>query len=115
MDVPSGKTGNVGWYKGGTVPGQEGSAVLDAHVFAAFSALHSLSVGDSIYVTQADGSKLHFVVSDMQYYKLADVPAQTLFNRSGGAYLNLITCAGTYIPAAGTYDHRLVVYTTLAQ
>src|SRR4051812_40469377 len=31
MAVPSGNSSNVGWYKDGTLPGEVGSAVLDAH------------------------------------------------------------------------------------
>src|SRR4051812_49291612 len=31
MDVPSGHTANVGWYKYGVLPGNTGTAVLDAH------------------------------------------------------------------------------------
>jgi hypothetical protein len=36
MDVPSGKTNKVGWYKYGITPGKSGTAVLDAHNTAAF-------------------------------------------------------------------------------
>lgn len=113
MDVPSGRTNNVGWYKNGTLPGKEGSAVLDAHVYAAFSNLHKLKVGDDVYVEDERGTKLHFRVTAMQTYALKEVPLQKLFNRSGDSYLNLITCAGTFMPAQGTYSHRLIVYTTL--
>jgi sortase (surface protein transpeptidase) len=114
LDVPSGTTRNVGWYATGTIPGGKGSAVMDAHVFAAFSALHKLSVGSDIYVVDQNGTKLHFVVSEMRIYALKDVPLQKLFNRSDTARLNLITCAGKLLPDRSTYDHRLVVYATLA-
>src|SRR5258708_1660959 len=59
MDVPDGKTKNIGWYMYGTVPGEVGSAVLDAHVFAAFKSLHNLKQGSDIYVIMSDGEKLH--------------------------------------------------------
>jgi LPXTG-site transpeptidase (sortase) family protein len=112
MDVPSGRSGAVGWYEYGTVPGQEGSAVIDAHVFAAFSTLHNAKVGDDIYVTE-DGTQLHFKITSSIVYKLADVPADLLFNKADGTYLNLITCAGTYDASLNTYDHRLVDYAVL--
>jgi len=115
MDVPPGNTTNVGWYQFGTVPGNVGSAVIDAHVFAAFSKLRNLSVGSSIYIQTESGQKLHFVVSEAKQYALADVPADLLFNRSDQARLNLITCAGKLTPDHSTYDHRLVVYATLVQ
>src|SRR6185312_1320562 len=51
MDVPPGNTSEVGWYDGGTVPGTVGSAVIDAHVFAAFSKLQKIKMGSDIYVT----------------------------------------------------------------
>ncbi len=114
MAVPSGTSDNVGWYKYGTVPGARGSAVIDAHVFAAFASLHMVSVGDSIYVVGTDGRDLHFLVTDVETYALADVPLQTIFAKKDGHYLNLITCAGDLTPDGSTYDHRLVVYATLA-
>jgi len=113
MDVPAGNTRDVGWYMGGTVPGTLGSAVIDAHVFAAFSKLRNIKVGNSIYVETDNGQKLHFVVSEMHTYALADVPADILFNRADTERLNLITCAGSLTPDHTTYDHRLVVYATL--
>ena len=113
MAVPSGSTSNVGWYAAGTVPGQAGSAVFDAHVFAAFKNLHELKVGSDIYVLTETGTTLHFKVTEMDIYPLAQVPAQRLFNAEGGTYLNLITCAGTFIPSQNTYDHRLVIWASL--
>lgn len=112
MDVPDGTTNNVGWYKGGTLPGAMGSAVLDAHVYAAFGRLDEVSVGDDIYVQTAEG-ELHFKVEETRVYKLADVPATRLFNRADDRRLNLITCAGTLVADRSTYTHRLVVYATL--
>lgn len=113
MAVPNGNTNNVGWYEDGTVPGEEGSAVLDAHVFAAFAKLNSLNVGDDIYVTTADGTMLHFRVYETDTYADADVPLERLFNQDGGEYLNLITCAGKLTPDRSTYDHRFVAYAEL--
>ncbi len=114
MDVPSGATNKVGWYQYGTVPGDVGSAVIDAHVFAAFAALKNIKTGSSVYVKTAAGKTLHFVVSDVRLYALAAVPGDTLFNRADATRLNLITCAGKLTPDHKTYDHRLVVYAVLA-
>ncbi len=115
MDVPDGKTNNVGWYKDGTVPGEVGSAVLDAHVFAAFAKLKKLKAGNSVYVVTDTGTKLHFIVTEIKTYKLADVPTDLLFNRADTTRLNLITCAGSLTADRSTYTHRLVVYTELAE
>jgi sortase (surface protein transpeptidase) len=114
MAVPDGSGGNVGWYKDGTVPGETGSAVLAAHVYAAFSRLKDAPVGSDVYIVNRDNSRLHFVVSEKRTYDLNNLSPEFLFGRADDERLNLITCAGNYVPATGTYDQRLVLYATLA-
>ena len=111
MDVPSGDTDNVGWYMYGAKPGEKGIAVIDAHVFAAFSDLDKVKPGADIYIRTDDSTRLHFRVSKVATYKLSQLTPSMLFKKGSAKGLNLITCAGTYIPSAGTYDHRLIVYT----
>lgn len=114
MGVPDGKTNKVGWYAPGTVPGKRGSAVLAAHVYAAFKKLRYALPGTDIYIVTQDGETLHFIVEESMVYPLADVPRETLFNRSDSARLNLITCAGKYNAKLGTYEKRLIAYARLA-
>ncbi|MDB5254480.1 MAG: class sortase [Parcubacteria group bacterium] len=114
LEVPSGKTNSVGWHKAGTVPGQIGSAVLDAHVFAAFAKLKNLKPGNDIYVITSTNQKLHFTVKAAKTYALKDLSPVTLFAQNDARRLNLITCAGSLTKDRSTYDHRLVVYATLA-
>lgn len=112
---------DVGWYKYGTVPGREGSAVIAGHVDNAlaldgvFKRLGELRVGDDIYVVRNDDTKLHFKVTRMEEYPYKEAPAEEIFATGGGKYLNLITCAGTWIKDEKSYDKRLVVYTTLVE
>lgn len=113
MAVPSGKTNDVGWYDGGPQPGQPGSAVLDAHVFAAFAKLNNVQVGDPIYVQNEDGTQLEFKVTAVKEFALSHITSEDLFTPTGDRDLNLITCAGELTPDHSTYDHRLVIYTTL--
>ncbi|MBI2474722.1 MAG: class F sortase [Candidatus Taylorbacteria bacterium] len=115
MDVPTGTTNNVGWYMYGTIPGELGSAVLDAHVFAAFKNLKDVKVGDSVFVISKAKKLLHFVVEEATVYDLADVPSQKLFNRRDGIRLNLITCAGELTEDGSTYNKRLIVYARLVE
>lgn len=115
MDVPDGKSKNVGWYKYGTVPGKKGSAVMDAHVYAAFKNLKHAKVGDDVYVLTKSGEQLHFVIEKSTVYERDVVPLELLFNRSDDARLNLITCAGKFDRKADTYTHRLVVYAKLVE
>lgn len=114
MDVPDGKTNNVGWYKQGVKPGETGTAVFDAHVYAAFKKLSRVSVGDDIYLTAGDGTTLHYRVTRVATYALASLSSSTLFAPSNTRDINLITCAGTYVASSGTYDHRTIVSATLA-
>ncbi len=113
MDVPDGKSPSVGWYEHGTVPGDLGSAVIDAHVYAAFKNLRYAKVGDDIYVVTKSGKRLHFRIQESTVYKTEEISADRLFNASDARRLNLITCAGKYIPSRETYNKRLVVHAVL--
>ena len=113
MDVPSGTSDNVGWYKYGPVPGASGSAVIDAHVFAAFAPLKNVRPGDDIYVYMSDGSVRKFVVSDTQVFPLSSLSPNQLFRKTSRSDLNLITCAGSPTLGGTNYSHRLIVYSTL--
>lgn len=112
---------DVAWYKYGPVPGAEGSAVIDGHVDNAlslagvFKHLSDVKIGDDVYVTRNDGTRLHFRVTDTQVYDYKDAPSQKIFATSGGKYLNLITCSGTWVGSEHSYTTRLVVYTTLVE
>ena len=111
---------DVGWYKFGPAPGKRGSAVMAGHVDnglaldGVFKHLGDLKKGDDIYVVNAGGKRLHFVVEDVVSYPYKDVPLETLFKRADKARLNLVTCEGNWVKKEKTYDQRLVVYTTLA-
>ena len=110
---------DVGWYDLGPHPGQHGSAVIDGHLDrpggypAVFWHLRDLQVGDDVQVTDAAGKALHFRVTRIAYYTPDQAPLQDIFGNLGGSYLNLITCAGDWIPDQHQTTLRLVVYTTL--
>ena len=118
MGVPS-NFSDVAWYKYGTVPGQIGSAVIDGHVdnglgfLGVFKRLGELRRGDDVYVETEEGSRIHFVVTAVEHYPYKSVPTEFIFNRTGSAYLNLITCGGNWIKTEKTYDERIVVFTRL--
>ena len=118
MSTPK-KVSNTGWYKYGTIPGYIGSAVVDGHVDnglglpGVFNDLKNLYIGDDVYIVTKQGDKLHFKVTSVKSYHYDKVPKDTLFNKSDGAYLNLITCDGKWLPEKGTAERRIVVYTKL--
>lgn len=109
----------VGWYKNGAYPGAEGSAVMNGHLDrpggypAVFWNLRYLRPGDRLTVQTASGQSLQFRVLRLASYPPQNAPVQNIFGMTGGRYLNLITCTGTWIPAQHQTTLRLVVYTEL--
>ncbi len=121
MDVPNHNPWtDVGWYEFGTFPGDQGSAVIDGHLDrpggspAIFWNLNKLHVGDIIKIFTGMQT-LRFQVRAIHYYQPQDAPLPKIFGDRAGNYLNLVTCAGTWIPAIHQTTLRLVVYTQLLQ
>ena len=108
-----------GWYSDGPHPGERGSAVIDGHLDrpggypAVFWYLRNIQVGSTVFVTQKNGKQLRFHVTHIVYYTPQDAPLQDIFGNRSGYYLNLITCAGDWIPDQHQTTLRLVVYTIL--
>lgn len=111
--------GDVGWYDMGPYPGQRGSTVIDGHLDrpgghpAVFWRLSDMKVGNDVQVTNNGGKILHFRVTRIEYYTPDQAPLQDIFGNVSGTYLNLITCAGDWIPSQRQTNLRLVVYTKL--
>jgi LPXTG-site transpeptidase (sortase) family protein len=118
MGVPTNFT-DVGWYKYGPVPGETGSAVIDGHLDNAislpgvFKNLSNVKIGDSIFVEDASSTRIEFLVRDVQSYRYDEVPLELLFHRNDGRYLNLVTCAGSWIQSAKNYEERIIVFAEL--
>lgn len=115
IGIPTNFT-DVAWYKHSTIPGMNGNAVIDGHVdnglalAGVFKHLSNVKVGDDIYITTESGTKVHFIVKNVNSYNYKDISMETILNGSNdGAYLWLITCGGTWVPAQKTYDQRIVV------
>ncbi len=110
---------DVGWYNLGPHPGERGSAVIDGHLDrpggypAVFWRLRDIHVGNGVLVTNIAGKTLHFRVTRIALYTPQEAPIQDIFGNWGGIYLNLITCAGDWIPSEHQTTLRLVVYTSL--
>lgn len=121
MGVPDNFT-DTGWYKYGTVPGRIGSAVIAGHednainLDGVFKKLYLLEPGDDIYVVRRDGERVHFRVEESEVYPYNDPkPLPRIFTADDTARLNLITCAGEWVPEAKTNDRRLVVFAKLVE
>ncbi len=111
---------DAGWYNLGPHPGERGSAVIDGHLDrpggypAVFWRLRDLHFGDEVLVMNMAGKTLHFRVTRTALYSPQEAPLQDIFGNWGGIYLNLLTCAGDWIPSEHQTTLRLVVYTSLA-
>ncbi len=120
MGVPTVNQWNgVGWYQNGTVPGTQGSAVIDGHLDtntgapAVFWKLRALHVGDLVTIKDKAGHKVQFRVFKLQSYELSQAPLDQIFTKNDGTYLNLITCSGNWDYSQNQFNQRLVVFTQL--
>lgn len=120
MDVPThDQWVTVGWYKNGPRPGQIGSAVIDGHLDrtggapAVFWNLRKLHPGDIVSVQNKTKHTLHFKVMKVATYAPDVAPVVQIFGQKNGTFLNLVTCAGVWVPAENQTSQRLVVYTKL--
>lgn len=109
----------TGWYDAGPRPGERGSAVIDGHLDrpggypATFWNLRNMQAGDAVKVVMSSGKVLVFHVKNIASYPPQDAPLQAIFGNGGGNYLNLITCAGDWLPDQHQTTLRMVVYTVL--
>jgi hypothetical protein len=110
----------AGWYDKGPTPGENGPAVIDAHVDsvdlperrAAFFALGAVRPGDLVEVTRADGMVAEFTVDSVEVVRKRDFPTAKVYGPVTYAGLRLITCGGEFIPRDGYLDN-IVVYAHL--
>jgi LPXTG-site transpeptidase (sortase) family protein len=116
MAVPTGPM-NAAWFYLGPSPGNVGSAVIAGHdgwkdnIPAVFDNLYKLRPGDKVYVEDANGAMVTFVVSKLQTYGQNQDASAVFASNDGGAHLNLITCEGTWNAITKSYSGRLVVFT----
>jgi sortase (surface protein transpeptidase) len=112
---------DVGWYRLGKRPGEHGNAVIDGHLDrqdgspAVFWNLRQLQPGEHVLVIDAVGHTFSFHIDQIVRYPPDQAPLTQIFGPATGVHLNLITCAGVWIPAQHQTTLRLVVYTTLDQ
>lgn len=109
---------DVAWYAPGPRPGAVGNAAIDGHLDTAagpavFRDLHVLRVGDRVAVIDRRGRRYTFAVTALRVYPARGAPLQAIFGPTAARHLNLITCAGVWIPARQDYDRRLIVFTQL--
>lgn len=107
---------DVSWFNLGPRPGEKGSAVISGHygiwkngTKSVFNLLPNLKPGDDIYVKDDNGATHSFTVKETRVYN-KDETVPEIFNKDDNAYLNIITCHGTWLADEKTYSQRLVVF-----
>jgi LPXTG-site transpeptidase (sortase) family protein len=113
MEVPP--ADEVGWYRYGPTPGEDGSAVLAAHIAyegqdGVFVDLDDTEIGDEIEVRYDDGSTRLFTAVEVVQYDKNELPQDQVWGRSGDSSLVLITCGGDFNPELRSYEDNIVVY-----
>lgn len=113
MDAPK-QLMDAGWYKYGSHPGDEGSAVIAGHVGGVkapgiFMNLHKLQKGERFSIIDDHGQTVYFTVRETKTYDHNDQPTE-VFRGKDGKYMNLITCAGAWDDNKQTFKDRLVVF-----
>jgi sortase (surface protein transpeptidase) len=115
MELPDDPS-QIGWYRFGAAPGdRRGSAVLAGHVDSIdegagpLARLASVSVGERVVVTDGDGARLTYRVTDVQRIAKAALPVDRIFRPDGRHRLVIVTCGGRYLPDAGGYEDNIVV------
>jgi hypothetical protein len=115
MAIPD-NVSDVAWYEPGPGPGEEGSAVLAAHVAlgsqgrGVFYDLKLLEPGDLVHVARADGSESAFRVEERITYLKSELPIESIFSREGPSVLTLVTCGGALNQDTRRFDSNVVVY-----
>ncbi|MFB6819212.1 class F sortase [Streptomyces sp. NPDC056347] len=118
LDVPpAGNRNVVGWYKDGTPPGSEGSAIMAGHVDNAegrsvFYDLGALRKGNTVEVVRQDGRTAVFSLDAVEVYENDAFPDKRVYGAAPFASLRLITCGGGFSKATG-YQGNVVAYAHL--
>ncbi len=109
----------AGWYKYSPAPGVLGPSIILGHVDSArygkgvFFDLGRLHRGDRFSLRRADGMLATFRVDRVAQYPKSAFPTQTVYGNTAGAAIRLITCGGSFDPAAGSYEDNIVAFGTL--
>jgi len=129
---PVDQPGLGGWFAGARpdvdgdeiAPGERGSSVVAAHVDGVidgkkgqpglFFKLRELVPGDEVFISQADGGQLRFLVERVASFDKSAFPSAEVYEAADMPRLNLVTCGGPFQRDVGHYRDNLVIFTTLA-
>lgn len=113
MEIPG--AGEVGWYRFNATPGEEGSAVLAAHISfdgqpGVFRYLDEANVGDRVVIRFDGGATSEFEIVELAQYDKQELPTERVFAKTGDPVLALITCGGDFNRSLRSYEDNVVAY-----
>jgi LPXTG-site transpeptidase (sortase) family protein len=114
MQAPDGAY-DVAWYSFTSPPGGGGNVVVAGHVDyagvgpAVFYSIGSLAEGDLVQVQSAEGVVYDYRVTGSEVYYAMSAPIGDIVAPTGVETVTMITCTGTFNPATGEYDQRIIV------
>lgn len=106
---------DVGWFQGGTVPGEPGVALVTSHLDTrregrgVFAGLVTLEERDVIVIGHADGSIQRWEVTGRTQHRKDELP-DALALRTGPPRLALVTCGGPFDAQARRYRDNVIVW-----
>ncbi|MFE0460029.1 class F sortase [Kitasatospora sp. NPDC058965] len=108
----------VGWFQGGTVPGNRGPAVLLGQVAtstapAVFTGLGTLTPAATVDVARDDGVTATFTVDSVETFAKDALPADRIYGKTADAQLRLVSCGGAYDSQRDDYTASVVVFAHL--
>jgi hypothetical protein len=120
LDDPSRPQFIVHYPRFGTPGWPAGNTIFAAHVNyigygnGPFAFLTDATPGDALYVTMANGTRYTYTVKSVEIVKLANLDMDLVVYPPLDSYterITLISCGGTFIPAAvgGEYDSRVIL------
>lgn len=118
LEVPR-NWSEVGWWKGGSLPGRRGVAVVAGHVDsksgpAVFHRLSELAVGSEVRFVHESGVVARFRVVGKDRYPKDRFPTEKVYAETRAPTMRLITCGGTFDGSTGHYRDNVVVYAVRA-
>jgi sortase (surface protein transpeptidase) len=118
LEVPK-NWSEVGWWSGGTMPGDRGPAVVVGHVDskagpAVFYRLRQLRAGDVVKFVRPDRATARFVVERSRSYSKTSFPTAAVYGPTRDRELRLVTCGGSFDSSTGHYVDNLVVFARAA-
>jgi hypothetical protein len=104
--------GRPGWGGGNTIFAAHVNYI--GHGNGPFAYLTDATIGDALYIRMADGTTYAYTVRSVEIVHLANLDMDTVVYPALDSFterVTLISCGGTFIPAAvgGEYDSRVIL------